>query len=71
MKTDCIARPIGWAFAVYGRFVSRHPAWFIVVPLVVAAALVSGLQFMKLEVSNSLLTCALCTEFQIHSIKIT
>jgi len=56
MKTDCFARPIGSAFSVYGRFVSRHPAWFIVVPLVVAAALVSGLQFMKLEVCNSLLT---------------
>ena len=39
---DCIERPLSRAFYVYGRFIARHPIWFLVCPLLVTAALSSG-----------------------------
>ena len=39
---DCIERPLSRAFYVYGRFIARHPIWFLICPLLLAGALASG-----------------------------
>ena len=42
VQFDCIEKPLSRAFYVYGRFIARHPIWFLVCPLLVTAALGSG-----------------------------
>ena len=45
----CLEEPLSKLFYVYGCFISRHPAWFIVCPLLLAAALGSGIFRFKSE----------------------
>ena len=42
VQFDCIEKPLRRAFYLYGRFIARHPIWFLVCPLLLTAALGSG-----------------------------
>ena len=42
VQFDCIEKPLSRLFNVYGRFIARHPVWFLICPLVLTAALGSG-----------------------------
>ena len=52
VQFDCIERPLGRFFYVYGRFIARNPTWFIICPLLLAAALGSG--FYNFQVEHNL-----------------
>ena len=43
VQYDCIEKPLSRIFYNYGRFIARHPLWFLIIPLLVAGALASGL----------------------------
>ena len=45
----CLEEPLSKLFYVYGCFIARHPVWFIVCPLLLAAALGSGILRFKSE----------------------
>ena len=49
VQFDCIEKPLSRVFYVYGRFIARHPAWFLIGPLLLTAALGSGFYFFKSE----------------------
>ncbi|XP_006823209.1 patched domain-containing protein 3-like, partial [Saccoglossus kowalevskii] len=42
-RCDCVERRLSRLFYQYGKFIARHPIPFVVVPLIVAAALGAGL----------------------------
>ena len=42
VQYDCIDKPLCRIFYIYGRFIARHPLWFLIIPLLVAGALASG-----------------------------
>ena len=43
VQFDCIEKPLSRGFYVYGRFIARHPRWFLICPLLLTAALGSGI----------------------------
>ncbi|CAJ0927310.1 unnamed protein product, partial [Mesorhabditis belari] len=47
MRFDCIERPIAHFFEAYGRFISRHPLPFIVLPMLFTATMCAGFLHMK------------------------
>ena len=49
MKCDCIEGRVRRLFELYGAVVARHPIPFIIVPVVVAAALGGGFAFLRQE----------------------
>ena len=49
VQFDCIEKPLSRLFNVYGRFIARHPVWFLIGPLLLTAALGSGFYFFKSE----------------------
>ncbi|XP_071498030.1 patched domain-containing protein 3-like [Diadema antillarum] len=48
-KCDCIDRGLTRLFYNYGKFVSRWPSVFILISLIVAAALSVGIMFLKVD----------------------
>ncbi|XP_072169990.1 patched domain-containing protein 3-like [Diadema setosum] len=48
-KCDCIDRGLTRLFYNYGKFVSRWPSIFILISLIVAAALSVGIMFLKVD----------------------
>ncbi|XP_066280920.1 patched domain-containing protein 3-like [Branchiostoma lanceolatum] len=51
MAYDCIERRLSRLFAMYGGFLSRHPLPFLVLPVLLAAGLGSGMFFMESDSS--------------------
>ena len=49
VQFDCIEKPLSRAFYVYGRFIARHPMWFIFCPMLLTAALGSGFYNLNTE----------------------
>ncbi|TRY58512.1 hypothetical protein DNTS_004925, partial [Danionella cerebrum] len=45
--TDCVEKPLSKLFERLGYVVGSHPVWFIIIPLVLSAALGGGLLFIK------------------------
>ena len=57
MQFDCIEKRLSKAFNIYGRFIARHPLWFLFLPLLLAGALASGFYNFKTEYNiNKLFT---------------
>lgn len=46
MRMDCVDRAVSWLFKVVGEFIARYPGYFVIVPLLVAACLATGIQRM-------------------------
>ncbi|XP_064454991.1 patched domain-containing protein 3-like [Ornithodoros turicata] len=46
MRMDCVDRAVSWLFQVIGEYIARYPGYFVIVPLLVAACLATGLQRM-------------------------
>ncbi|XP_077994821.1 patched domain-containing protein 3-like [Glandiceps talaboti] len=42
---DCVESRLSKLFNRYGRFIGKHPLWFLIVPILVAMALASGMVF--------------------------
>ena len=49
MEFNCIEKPLSRVFYVYGRFIARHPVWFLICPLLLSVALASGFFDMQSE----------------------
>lgn len=52
--TNCVEKPIRSFLERVGRFVGRHPCWFIVIPLGLSAALGVGFYFLEDRKSNDI-----------------
>ncbi|XP_036376039.1 patched domain-containing protein 3-like [Megalops cyprinoides] len=52
--TDCIEKPLSKLFKKFGRLVGSHPCWFLIVPMLVSAALGSGFYFLKDREANDI-----------------
>lgn len=46
MRMDCVDRAVSWMFQVIGEYIARYPGYFVIVPLLVAACLATGIQRM-------------------------
>lgn len=46
MRMDCVDRAVSWLFQVVGEFIAKYPGYFIIVPLLVAMCLATGIQRM-------------------------
>ncbi|XP_048012716.1 patched domain-containing protein 3-like [Megalobrama amblycephala] len=53
-KTDCIEKPLSLVFEKLGRVVGRHPFLFLLLPLIVAAALGAGFIFLHEREANDI-----------------
>ncbi|KAA0702924.1 Patched domain-containing protein 3 RND-type protein RNDEu-3 [Triplophysa tibetana] len=53
-NTNCIERPISVAFENFGRVVARYPSVFLILPLLVAAALGSGFMYLDEREANDI-----------------
>ncbi|KAM4557096.1 patched domain-containing protein 3 [Fundulus diaphanus] len=53
-RTDCLEKPLRVCFEMMGRFIGSHPRWFLIVPLIVSAALGSGFYFLQDRLSNDI-----------------
>ncbi|XP_032896068.1 patched domain-containing protein 3-like [Amblyraja radiata] len=52
-NTDCVERPLRIGFMKLGRFVGRHPYWFVLCPLVISVVLGAGfMKFKETEANN-------------------
>ncbi|XP_078519527.1 patched domain-containing protein 3-like [Lissotriton helveticus] len=52
--TDCLERPLSRAFGRLGALIARHPWWFLLVPVVLAAGLGAGFYFLPQRLSNDI-----------------
>lgn len=43
--TNCIEKPIAKGFEELGRFIGRHPWWFLIIPFFISAGLTGGFYF--------------------------
>lgn len=43
---DCVDRAVSWLFQVVGEFIAKYPGYFVIVPLLVAMCLATGIQRM-------------------------
>ncbi|XP_064456461.1 patched domain-containing protein 3-like [Ornithodoros turicata] len=46
MRMDCVDRAVSWLFRVIGECIARYAGYFVIVPLLVAACLTTGIQRM-------------------------
>ncbi|KAA0711772.1 Patched domain-containing protein 3 RND-type protein RNDEu-3 [Triplophysa tibetana] len=53
-NTNCIEKPISAAFGNFGRVVARYPSVFLILPLLVAAALGSGFMYLDERKANDI-----------------
>uniref|UniRef100_A0A0E9WY76 Uncharacterized protein n=1 Tax=Anguilla anguilla TaxID=7936 RepID=A0A0E9WY76_ANGAN len=53
-RTDCIEEPLSMSFGSLGRFIGRHPWWFLVIPTLVSVALGGGFYFLKDREANDI-----------------
>lgn len=53
-RTDCIEKPLHICFEMMGHFVGSHPWWFLMVPLILSAALGSGFYLLEDRVANNI-----------------
>ncbi|XP_071943753.1 patched domain-containing protein 3-like [Antedon mediterranea] len=49
VKFNCIERPLKRAYARYGRFISHHPFVFLILPVILAGGLGTGILFLEKE----------------------
>ncbi|TTN01725.1 Patched domain-containing protein 3 [Bagarius yarrelli] len=52
--TNCVEKPVRSCLERLGRFVGRHPWWFIVIPMSLTAALGVGFYFLEDRKSNDI-----------------
>lgn len=54
-RTNCVEKPIRSRLERVGRFIGRHPWWFVIIPLSLSAALGVGFYFLEDRTSNDII----------------
>ncbi|XP_061111972.1 patched domain-containing protein 3 [Conger conger] len=52
--TNCIEGPMRMGFQAIGHFIGRYPWWFLIIPMMVSAALGGGFYFLKDREANDI-----------------
>lgn len=52
--TNCVEKPVRSCLGRVGRFIGRHPWWFIIIPMTLSAALGVGFYFLEDRKSNDI-----------------
>lgn len=52
--TNCVEKPVRSCLEKVGRFIGRHPWWFIIIPISLSAALGVGFYFLEDRKSNDI-----------------